>query len=148
MENHQVIKDAINAVVSIIDKADNEVLISTGHLDSRCYDSPDIIESIHRAKKRNVKFFVLSGQIDKDTTKAVELLRSDIYLLEREPTVHFTLADGKHFRLENRFSKIEGIYKNEIRFNDPLNGNFLRDKFFDALSRASKYIDLLAGACN
>lgn len=146
MEKQAGINEAVEAVTSVIKQASKEVLISTGHLDTKCYDRPEILGAIRAAKERGVRFFVLSGPLDRDTKQAVELLNDDIYLLEQEPIVHFTLADGKHFRLESRYSRVDGIYKNLKRFNDPLNGNYLRDKFFDALSRASKYSGLLAGA--
>ena len=139
--------EAIDAVATVINKAEREVLISTGHLDSHCYSNPKVLEAIKTAKAKRAKFLVLSGpDLDIESTEATELLKDDIYLLGQRPNVHFTVADSKHLRLENRDPRIDGAYKNITRFNDQLSGNYLRDKFFDALSRARKYSGILSGA--
>ena len=135
----QTIKETINVIGKIIDSAKKEVIISSGHLNSRCYATETIKTSIEKAKARGVRFSVLSGSIDPDNSTIVALLERDIFVASTPPVFHFVVADGKNLRFETEDMDTDGNTNNEIRYNDRVSGLYLRRKFMESLRKGGRH---------
>jgi len=138
----------------IIDSADDggEVIISSGKLDHRCYDNDDVVDAVQKAQERKVRFIVVTGpDIDAESVRFIDLLQDSIRVAPTTPSYHFAVANCKNFRFERQDMDEHGESENIERWNDPVNGKYLKLKVIQSLSKTQHYKDFIkskAGAVN
>jgi len=136
----QHVSEVAETIANIIGSAKDDVVISSGRLDSRCYEKAGIIRAIKKAKANEVSFSVVAGpKLDPATKNFVALLKDNIFISPNTPKFHFTVADGKNFRFETRDIDDHDNSTNMERWNDPVSGNYLRNKLLASLPQTKPY---------
>jgi sugar-specific transcriptional regulator TrmB len=136
----QEVSEVSQSIAHIINGAKKEVIISSGKLDHRCYELPEILDAVRGAKDRKVRFFIVSGpDIDRGkSSKFISLLEDDINIGSAVPAFHFTVADGRHYRFEVADIDEDGNSQNTIGDNR-VTGTYLQDRLKSVIPETRSY---------
>ena len=107
---------AVRAIVKLVKKAKNYVIIVSEKLPHEYYQDPRVIKAIEEALEKGIDFNVAVGpKFDKESIFV--LTKLPVFIGPVKPNDEFTLGDSKHVRYELKESK--GKIKQEVLFNAP-----------------------------
>lgn len=136
--------DARENMVQMIKKAKDQILISSGTLDSDAYlfwENGRIIEAIkskvgEKVGEKNIRVEIVSGEpIDPKTKEKLLVLCSEynnikLYICREDPVPHGIMIDKKYLRLEGQHQP-----KSTIRSNSYINNPGIAGRWFVNLFR-------------
>ncbi len=149
---------ALEVFVNIFNNSKTEVRILAGSLSSSLANKPEYIAALSQFIERGGKLFILLNDYKEHKAKESNLLkRLAFYILQGKPIiiattdikpfftddkekngVHFTVGDGKSFRIETHTENRSAI----CNFNDSSMGSNLV-KLYEKISQSSKSFDLI-----
>jgi len=127
------IDEAINMSKKLFDKAEHSIKIVSGSLDHSFYESFLIVDALKRASDRGVEVEIVCGpDVDGETSQLFDLAdagKIKLYQLDRRPSVHFIVVDGKHVRIEEYHTPFQPERRAYIMFDTISLGKRLNVEF-------------------